>query len=79
MERGGEAVRGFIVCQVRDKKNDNWIRSQYVNVKEARRVSVEIEFVMRYMFLRYKLITMSISCYKNYLRIVATCNSFIQL
>jgi len=47
MERGGEAVRGFIVCQVRDKKNDNWIRSQYVNVKEARRVSVEIEFVMR--------------------------------
>ena len=43
----GNERRVFQVCEVTAKRNDNWLRSEYINVLGAQRVYVEIAFTMR--------------------------------
>jgi len=45
--RDGKDFRAFVVCKVKKKNNNNWIRTPYIKVRGAQRIYVEIEFVMR--------------------------------
>lgn len=46
-DENGVERRVFTVCQVTKNKNDNWLRSNYIEVMGAQRVYIEIQFTIR--------------------------------
>jgi len=43
----GNERRMHMVCQITKPNQNNWLRTQYIPVKGARRVYVEVEFTIR--------------------------------